>query len=544
MPTYEIQAPNGKTLSIEGDHVPTEAELHDIFKAAGVETGAAPQGSATSRFLSGAAKNLNPIAALEGIYNAVTPKVVGDAIGIPSVGPLGTAKAIGRSQLDQLSKAVDDAKAGRYSEMLGHGTAGVLPIVGPAAATAGERIASGDIAGGLGEGTGLIAPMVAGPLVRGSQAAVGRTVSAVRGTDTGRAALDAVAEMADRASTNRIVDVAAPKVGPKKVALTNQLADVAPKIARADDLSALSREGLAVKVASKLEDARAALDDATDARLASQQVQTNPILAKLDEQIATLTAQPVQGSRPIPSTTAAGPQARPIGQAVEPAPMAGQIDTLRQIRSEVAQLGPVAPYEAIRRIRAAWDNVAKSKFLSSTAEDAVKSQGAATGAVKGTGALRDGLAAADPGTAAANANFSLYKTANDVLQATIESDRARPRVLRGVLSRAGGAMAGAEAGGVAGAGMGALLGAFVERATDLAPTLKIVMARKLASIADLLRTDPAAAQTALRTLTLSLPTKTALARDVAAPLGNVLDFPGVPRAADTQDSPAPTRGQR
>lgn len=41
MPTYTIQAPNGKTLSVEGDHVPTEAELQQIFKAAGVETGTA-----------------------------------------------------------------------------------------------------------------------------------------------------------------------------------------------------------------------------------------------------------------------------------------------------------------------------------------------------------------------------------------------------------------------------------------------------------------------------------------------------------------------
>jgi hypothetical protein len=38
--TYEITAPNGKVLSITGDHVPTEAELHDIFAKAGVDTGA------------------------------------------------------------------------------------------------------------------------------------------------------------------------------------------------------------------------------------------------------------------------------------------------------------------------------------------------------------------------------------------------------------------------------------------------------------------------------------------------------------------------
>lgn len=37
--TYEVTAPNGKTLEITGDRVPTETELHDIFAKAGVETG-------------------------------------------------------------------------------------------------------------------------------------------------------------------------------------------------------------------------------------------------------------------------------------------------------------------------------------------------------------------------------------------------------------------------------------------------------------------------------------------------------------------------
>lgn len=36
--TYEITAPNGKTLEITGDHVPTESDLRDIFAKAGVDT--------------------------------------------------------------------------------------------------------------------------------------------------------------------------------------------------------------------------------------------------------------------------------------------------------------------------------------------------------------------------------------------------------------------------------------------------------------------------------------------------------------------------
>ena len=39
-----VTAPNGKTLTITGDHVPTETELQDIFTKAGVNTGASPEG--------------------------------------------------------------------------------------------------------------------------------------------------------------------------------------------------------------------------------------------------------------------------------------------------------------------------------------------------------------------------------------------------------------------------------------------------------------------------------------------------------------------
>ena len=31
MPTYDVTAPNGKQFTIDGDHVPNESELNDIF---------------------------------------------------------------------------------------------------------------------------------------------------------------------------------------------------------------------------------------------------------------------------------------------------------------------------------------------------------------------------------------------------------------------------------------------------------------------------------------------------------------------------------
>src|SRR5262249_47504445 len=59
-------------------------------------------------------------------------------------------------------KAAEDTKAGRYVEAAGRALAGALPLLGPAAANAGETIASGDIAGGLGKTAGLLAPAAIG----------------------------------------------------------------------------------------------------------------------------------------------------------------------------------------------------------------------------------------------------------------------------------------------------------------------------------------------------------------------------------------------
>ena len=519
MPTYSITAPNGKTLEVTGDRMPTETELHDMFKQAGVETGGEPQGSAAIRFLSGAAKNLNPVAAVEGAYNAIRH-------------PIDTAGSIVQSNLAELKKAGENFQQGRYSEAIGHGVAGVLPVIGPAAAAAGERMASGDVAGGLGEGAGLLVPFGVGPAMRGARGAARGAVTATRAVPGGAGALDAIAALADRGATNRIVDVAGPKVGPNKLRLTNRLADVAPQLARDPDLSALSRQGLQAKVAAKLEEATMNLDGAADSRLVSQQVKTAPLVSALDEKIAQLTATPAEASK-LPRELAPGQVAKvePYGTPVEPAPNSVQIATLKQIRNEVAALGPVAPYEAVRRIRQAWDHVAKVKYSPAMSPDFLAKQGEANAALSGTGAIRDALASADPATATANAQYSLYKTAHDVLQATEETERARPRVLRGILARTGGAMAGAEAGGIVGAGVGVILGSVVERAAELAPTHKILVARQLAGVADLLRGgNVAQAERTLRTIGSRLPAK------VAGPLGQEANRPAPqvpqePRAA-------------
>lgn len=117
------------------------------------------QPSPLRRFARGVWENLNPIEAAKGAAQAV-------------MHPVDTFHGIVNAAGEQFGKAQEDYNQGHYSEMIGHGLAGAIPIVGPAAAKAGEAIGGGDIAGGLGQGAGLIgsivAPEAVGKVVKGT----------------------------------------------------------------------------------------------------------------------------------------------------------------------------------------------------------------------------------------------------------------------------------------------------------------------------------------------------------------------------------------
>jgi hypothetical protein len=430
-------------------------------------------GSAAGRFINGVWQNVNPMNTVHLMETmAQGPSVAMSQILAPSG--------------ERIDKAKLAAEQGRPADAVGNVLA-AIPMVGPPVGAAIDKMRSGDIAGGAGEMTGIVAPFAAGPLVRGAGAAL-------KGTGVG----EAIANAADASANSRMVDQMVPKVGPNKVRLGNRAADVAPKLLRDPDLSAYSRSGLAAKISDKLDAATEGLDATSDARLVSQQVQTGPLLKALDESIAELTATPVDASKLKPGGSGASKEdfhGTPLGQSVEPAPNAAQIATLRQMRKEVAALGPTAPFESVRRIRQAWDQVARVKYSPAVSADYLAKQGEATGASKGTGAIRESLADADPATAKANDTYHLYKTANDVVQAAEEASRVRPNRGRGMMARATGAMIGAKEGGAPGAIIGAIVAQIADRAAEMAPTFQIAIARRLAAVADALRAgNPVEAQ--------------------------------------------------
>jgi hypothetical protein len=95
-------------------------------------------GDFTKSFISG----LNPLPMLKSLYEH----------------PLDTLHGIPDAQKAQYEKAKDSYSKGNYSEAVGHTLAAMIPLVGPAAAQAGETIGSGQVASGMGQGAALLAP--------------------------------------------------------------------------------------------------------------------------------------------------------------------------------------------------------------------------------------------------------------------------------------------------------------------------------------------------------------------------------------------------
>ena len=89
---------------------------------------------------------------------------------------------------EQLSEASKAYKEGRYSEAAGHGLAGVVPMVGPFAASIGEQAGKGDVGGALGQVVGMY--MTGKALEKGRKVVVDKTTQMVSPKSLRRRAAD------------------------------------------------------------------------------------------------------------------------------------------------------------------------------------------------------------------------------------------------------------------------------------------------------------------------------------------------------------------
>lgn len=496
MPKFTVRAPDGRSVTLTGDAPPSESELDDIFSKIGPRrpvsaedfTGQEPSPSAASLMgsgLRGVWNNLNPVAAVEGVYSAVRH-------------PIDTVSNIVTAQLGQGHQAATDFGQGRYSEAIGHGLAAALPLLGPAAARAGEKIGTGrpqDIAEGIGESLGLVAPVAAPAAARG----LSRTVDAVA-PNTLRASI--ADSLAAKAAAN-VADVMTPKVGANKTRFSGLADKVAPEIAADPELQGFwSRQGFHDAIGAKLAGAEEGLDAASDARLSARTFNTDPIIADLEKKKSALMAKSVDASQPEAKVTTrtspiVDPQGRPItvtntaavpvGRDVIPAPNRARAAQIDQAIAELKQLGPVARYDDLRTIRQAYDGPAKAVYHPSMTQDFLTAQGGKMGAADVTGTLREHLAKMDPETAKANVPYSLYRGANDVLDAVAETEKTRPKVGRRIMARLTTTLAGEQLGGAPGAVMGWLVGPAVDSIAASDYTTKLKWAQAQATLARAIR---------------------------------------------------------
>jgi hypothetical protein len=194
VPKYTIQDPVTKrTIELEGDSPPTEAELKQIFAQLTLKDPNRKPASAED-FTEKAPDSGGVLANMaRALLPSTTPRDYIEGPAYAAAHPLDSLalllKAVGGAQVDQFRKAGDDLRAigneptiggkvAAQSRAVGHTLAGVVPIVGPAAAHAGEQIAEGDIRGGLGSAAGLLT----GVLAPGAAAKVGVKVPGLGAT--------------------------------------------------------------------------------------------------------------------------------------------------------------------------------------------------------------------------------------------------------------------------------------------------------------------------------------------------------------------------
>ncbi len=120
---------------------------------------------------------------------------------------------------DQAQKAIDAWRRGDHFEAIGRAVASQIPILGPAAAKAGEDIGEGKPWEGLGEGTGLILASVLGPKAMEAAPDLARTAAetAPRAWDATQAFTKATLPAAPGAAVKALTGAAAgyiPVVGP------------------------------------------------------------------------------------------------------------------------------------------------------------------------------------------------------------------------------------------------------------------------------------------------------------------------------------------
>jgi len=370
------QAPSGLSQS------DFERSVKPILDGAIAEAENSPApvtGSTLGRFAAGAWSMLSPM----GLVNAITS-------------PVQTVKNMVSAQVNQGKQAIDLAKQGRYIEAAGHSAAAVLPVLGPAAARAGEQIASGDVAGGLGASAGLLAPF------------------AVKyGLELKNAPNPQEADLVRRGAEQTVAQKVLAPGNPKFKGIAEK---IAPEV--------LSRklQGSRLELQQLADEGMADAADKIDAAIASQGPAANnlidvkPIVASLDKRIQDFTVD----GKVIPTA-------------------ASKVAHLEQLRDYLKNdVGNTATFSDLKRIRDDFYRAADAAKGYQGPDVNVPDVGWA--AREAGSAIRQQFAKDRPELVAPNADYTFYKRLGDVLDPTLGRPKnvtSVPTGVTGGLSTAG-----------------------------------------------------------------------------------------------------------
>lgn len=294
-----------------------------------------------------------------------------------------------RAQAQQFANAYSDLNNTRempnVSDRLmsagGHALAGLVPVVGPAAAEAGEQIGNGDVAGGLGKGAGLIASIV-GPHAVQAAPGVAAGIEALPGAG------NAAAETLRASAEKNIATAINPTTKVNKALVQNK---VAPGILDRG-ITATSLQDLQNQAQAGMDKYGQVIDDLFDQHAAAgTKLSPKPILAALDQEKQAYTVAGV-----------------PINEAY--------VNRLGALQNQIQQVsdanGGAIPLADLRRIRQVHDEVvAQSKGGFALPPDAQSAVNASK--VLGN-SIRSTFADFVPELADANGEFNFYANLDKV----------------------------------------------------------------------------------------------------------------------------------
>lgn len=485
MPTYSIKAPNGKTLKVTGETMPTEAQLHEIFAKAGVESGATvppartperPRGLATVGDVAGdvaigAAKGLgNTVFGLGKIVHDYTPiGRISDAIQpgtfdqrLAELQPTNTAQRVGYTgeQIGEFFLPVGEAGAlARAGRMAGAAPRATVQ----AAATTMAQTGSPAEAGASGAITGAVTGVIPGAsaVARGLKANAQKSV--------------------------------AQALGATKEVMKTTAADLAPGILARGVKG--SRAAMLEQAAGKVQSVGAQIGaEIQAAAQAGQTVGGDAVRNAIRQSAAPLHVLNAQGM-PIPI---AGAEAA--------------VKQLRKLDQFVGELGADIPFDKAAAVKTAWDRIVSKAGLYGPKATASATDNANAWAIReAAGSFRELLAQGSPSLDALNQEFKFWKGLKTVLTETERRTQAQSGGLVSGLTGSMGAASGFASGNSLGdraqkAVIGGLVGKNLVRVLQ-SPAFRTAVAGPLKDkLADALATGEAGkVLSALGKITAALP---------------------------------------